>query len=421
MVNDREVRALMRILLVSPLCPLPLEKGGAVRIWNIAKHLSKNYVVDLVCFIRDEGEKRHEDSLKKVFNSVKFIKRRGLLDRSALTGGLLAPVRFVISNSSLLSDTLFSSRPLLSHLYDSAEMREFLLEADRSGKYSLIYAETFYGIASLKDQLKNIRTKMLLVEQNIESQAYARQADQQDNPLLKRLMKLDVAKIYAEEGYFWNNCSVVGGLSDVDVSEIKKRSGNDTVWQIDNGVDVAHFSEKVISRKDDELLFVGSLSYFQNIDALKWLIDEIWPSIKNKNVSLRIVGRGADSALKHYVHEQGLVIDESVEDIREAFQSATMLVAPIRAGSGTKYKVLESMASHLPVVTTTVGAEGLRIMSGEEALIADSAEGLVAHIDTLLQDDQYRDVLAQKAYEFVSTQYDWKSIVSRFEESLATL
>jgi hypothetical protein len=164
----------MNILLIAPLCPLPLEKGGAVRIWNIARELAKNHTLDLVCFIRKEGEKRYEEELKKVFRSVAFIRRKGLFERSALTSGVLAPLRFAISNASLLGDTVFSPRPLLSHLYESEEMRSFILKADVSHSYDLLYAETFYGIASIKNELQTLQTPLLLIEQNIESKAYER-------------------------------------------------------------------------------------------------------------------------------------------------------------------------------------------------------------------------------------------------------
>lgn len=410
----------MKILLISPLCPLPLEKGGAVRIWNIAKQLSQKNTVDLVCFIRHDGERRYEESLRKVFNSVHFIKRRGLFERTALSSGVLAPFKFVISNGSLLTDTLFSPQPLLSQLYQSAEMREYILEQDRSGEYDLLYAETFYSIASLKDHLAQLKTKLLLIEQNIESAAFKRQAEKQANPVLRGLMLHDVSKIKKAEKYFWQSLPLIGGLSPVDIAEIEQVAQKKALL-LENGVDIDFFSEARCERTDKEILFVGSFTYYPNIDAVKWLIDEIWPHVisSQPGIQLRLVGRGADSRLKKYVHERGFVIDESVDDIRDAFQRATLLIAPIRAGSGTKYKVLESMASHLPVVTTPVGAEGIGAVSGRELIIGETAAELASSITDLLNNADYRAELAKDGYNFVSKKYDWKQIVGEFETSLA--
>jgi glycosyltransferase involved in cell wall biosynthesis len=411
----------MKILLIAPLCPLPLEKGGAIRIWNIARELSKRHTVDLVCFTRDEGECRYEEQLKKVFHSVNFIQRRKLVDRSFLGAGVIATLRFVISNTVLLGKTMFSKRPLLSHLYESNEMREFLLHADREGQYDLLYAETFYSIASMRNELEHLQTKLLLIEQNIESKAYLRQSDNQSNLLLKAFMKIDVQKIELEERYFWQKVSTIGGLSAVDVKIIGETVGKN-VLLLENGVDTGWFDTQLAERVEGEILFVGSLSYFANIDALKWLLDEIWPKLRGRTgLSLRIVGRGADWGLKKYVHERGAVIDESVDDIREAFQHATVLLAPIRAGSGTKYKILEAMASRLPVVTTNIGIEGIGAAGGVQIELGESTDELAAKIRYLLENKTVRIEMAESAHSFVKQKYDWGEVVSQFETNLAEI
>jgi glycosyltransferase involved in cell wall biosynthesis len=412
----------MNILLISPLCPLPLEKGGAVRIWNIAKLLSQKHDLDLVCFIRDERELKYESELKKVFKKVTFIKRKKLLNAQYLLSSLSHTIEFLSQNFKLLGQVLFSDRPLLSLLYDSSEMREFIVNADKSKKYDLLYAETFYSIACIKGDLRNLETPLLLIEQNIESAMYKRLATSQKVLPIKMFMEKDVEKIKAEEEYFWNSIKLVGGLSDFDCQHIKQKTKRDVLC-VTNGVDVEFFNQKACDRLDDELLFVGSLQYAPNISAVRFLVDQVWPNIVSKlplnhNLKLRIVGRGADEALKEYVKSKGFLIDESVEDIRTAFQHATILVAPLLSGSGTKYKVLESMASHLPVVTTSVGAEGLDVKSGQELYISDKAEELALDVVKLLNDADDRKRISDSAYEFVKNSYDWNSIVGKFNDYL---
>jgi glycosyltransferase involved in cell wall biosynthesis len=212
----------------------------------------------------------------------------------------------------------------------------------------------------------------------------------------------------------------LGGLSTADVADIQNETKRTDVLLLENGVDIGWFSEKVIERVQNEVLFVGNFSYFQNMDSLQWLLDEIWPRVvvRRADLVLRIVGRGASDELKQFVSSKGFAIDEGVDDIRTVFQRATMLVAPIRAGSGTKYKVLEAMASSLPVVTTAVGAEGLAVTSGTEVLIANSAEGLADTIVDLSGSALSLKQLGENGYNFVQNQYDWGSIVGKFEEDL---
>ncbi|MDQ3098557.1 MAG: glycosyltransferase family 4 protein [bacterium] len=410
----------MKILLIFPLCPLPANSGGQVRVWNIAKQLSKNHTVDLLCFIRNESEKKYQTELLTVFNSVQFIVRKELFDRSALVAGDMSFISFFVSNLSVLISTLFSDRPLLSHLYDSPELRNAVVLADENHSYNLFYAETFYGISSLKDILTLLKTKILLIDQNIESIAYDRQAYQQKNLIVRMLMKLDVLKIRREEEFYWKKTGAIGALSGTDQKYIVERTGREVIL-VENGVDSAWFAEHKVERTASEVLFVGTFSYFQNVDSLHWFLDDLWPLISSKSskpLTLRIVGRGADDSLKRYVKDKGQEIDENVDDIRIAFQHATVLAAPIRAGSGTKYKVLEAMASRLPIVTTLVGAEGLAVTSGNQLFIAADESEFVLDILALTDDDSLRSTVGNSGYLFVKDSYDWTTIVDGFNKIL---
>jgi polysaccharide biosynthesis protein PslH len=409
----------MRIVIIFPLCPLPLNSGGQIRVWNIAKQLSRFHELDLVCFIRKDDEKKYEAQLKTVFKNVYFIPRTPLLNVSTLLQSGASFIQFFVSNFRLLLSAISSDRPLLALLYESEQLREFISKSEREGRYDLVYAETFYGISSLKRMLGQMKTKILLIEQNVESLSYARQVGQQKNPILNKLMSYDVGKISREEQFFWEHVDLLGALSEQDRSVIEKRSGKHALL-LENGVDTDFFAQKFGERKPNEVLFVGTLKYFQNVDSLKWLLDEIWPRIheSNSSLSLRIIGRGADAELKKYVEDKGFSIDESVDDIREAFQRATVLIAPLRAGGGTKYKVLESMASRLPVVTTSIGAEGLQVTDGEHLFISNTIDGFATAVINVISSKRLSTEMAEKAYSYVTSAYDWKMLVERFNSEL---
>lgn len=419
-----KVNRFMRILMIAPLCPLPLEKGGAIRIWNIAKQLAQHHTVDLLCFVRSQSEFAFEDELKKIFRNVHFVVRREIISPRILLDNGIKKLSFFTKNVGLVKGSLFSNRPLLSVLYDHPDILRYIQLADDEREYDVFFAETYYGISALSEHLCELKTPLLLCEQNIEYSTYARQLDTQSSWLIRQLMQIDVWKMRQEEVRYWKQAGLIAGLSKVDVEEMREETNREDILMLENGVDVTWFSEKIAERSDNELLFVGNFSYFPNVDALKWLIEEIWPSIiqnskfKAQNLFLRIVGRGADQSLKQFVQSHDLKIDESVEDIRSAFQQATALLAPLRAGSGTKYKVLEAMASHCPVITTSIGAEGLAVEDGREMIIADTAAHIGEQVGTLLTDLPLRQRCAENGYAFVKDRYDWPSIIDQFEHKL---
>ena len=407
-----------RWLVVTARPPLPPHSGGQVRVWNIARALSRRRPLDLLSFAH-EGEAVPEDALREVFSRVTLVPRAPLASLGSFLGSPIDLARAAARNLRVSARWLGSGRPLLSLLYDSDEMRLRLREADRSGAYDLLYAETFSAIASLRDDLGSLRTPLLLIEQNIESASFSRQAAQQRRPLVRRLMEWDVRRVRREEERFWRRVPLLGALSPVDAEVMRTRVGREPLL-VSNGVDTAWFAQPVAERRADEALFVGSLRHFQNVDALSWLLEEIWPKVAAARPAarLRLVGRGADEALRRSLAARGLALDESVDDIRAALQQATVLIAPIRAGSGTKYKVIEAMASGLPVVTTPVGAEGLPVEPGREMVVSSDAGVLAGEVAALLADPVRRQAQAEAARGFVAA-YDWAGIVAGFEDQLA--
>jgi glycosyltransferase involved in cell wall biosynthesis len=410
----------MRILLVCARPPLPLDSGGQVRVWNVARQLARRHRLDLLSFVHDDAPARHEPELRAVFEKVDLVPRRRLASLGAALAPGAAGLRFVGANLGPLFRAAVSPRPLLSAAYDSPEMRARLLEADRTGGYDLVYAETYPALASVRDDLSAFRTPVLLVEQNVESLAFGRQAQEARSPLVRPLMRWDVRKLAREELRFWRGVTVLGSPSDVDAAHMQARAGR-PVLVVENGVDVAWLSQSVARRRGDEVLFLGSLRYFQNVDALHWLLEEIWPRViaraGGSGPALRIVGRGADEALRRFVRARGFEVDEGVDDVREALQRATVLLAPLRAGSGTKFKVLEAMASGLPVVTTATGAEGLPVEPGRHLLLVEGAPAAADATCDLLGSPERRDRLA-RAGRALAQGYDWAGIVERFEGKL---
>jgi glycosyltransferase involved in cell wall biosynthesis len=193
---------------------------------------------------------------------------------------------------------------------------------------------------------------------------------------------------------------------------------------VPNGVDVKRFSEKIFARsKDPVILYLGNFTWLQNREAVDILMKRVWPLIAKKvpQSKLWIIGKDAEQFFGHLKCDKIRV--EEVKDIREAYQGAHLLVAPIYGAGGTRYKNFEAFASGLPVVTTSIGIGGTDAEDGVEVVVRDDpVEIAQASIDLLEDKNKYRSI-SENAKKMVAAKYDWAPIakhLSDIYESLKT-
>lgn len=170
-------------------------------------------------------------------------------------------------------------------------------------------------------------------------------------------------------------------------------------------------------RRDDggTLLFLGAFGYAPNVDAARWLVHDIWPIVRRRAerpVRLVLVGRDPDLVADLGTHP-GVELRGGVPDVADAYAAATLMVAPLRAGAGTRMKLLEAAAHRVPIITTSLGARGLPLVAGRDVLVADDADGFAAATLDALQTREARATRAGAAYEIVRARYDWVQAVER--------
>jgi glycosyltransferase involved in cell wall biosynthesis len=192
------------------------------------------------------------------------------------------------------------------------------------------------------------------------------------------------------------------------------------VTVVANGVDTRWFAD-FPDRKTatPTILSVGTFKWLPNVEAVQFLVNEVWPRIKMDlpKVRLWIVGNApTDEVLNYQKRDAQIKVTGNLPDIRDAFKGAWVLAAPIFSGKGTRYKILEAMASGTPIVATTTAVEGLEITSGKQAIIADSAQEMAEQIVLLIKNQNKQKMLAENGMKYVAAHFDWDRIAGELDK-----
>ncbi len=380
----------MNILFVTYDLPYPLTSGGKIRAYHLIKQLANKHEVTLVTFYRSEQQLASLQDLgfvKKIYT----FKRRNLY--------------------SPLNLLYLPSLPFPAALYYDPAVIQKVKEIIVSSSFDTVHLESFYSSIFL-DCCGNI--PVVLGTENIEWKVYEEYLKQQF-VLLKPLLQFEVDRIKEYEEKTWQKSTYCMAVSEDNAKHIEQVSGKQCEV-IANGVDLAAFAHKKAVLKNSRIrfLFIGSMRYIQNRDAISWLLSSIWPKIKEKVVELgrvpelSIIGPDTHTLVNS---DSSVTIHGEVGDIHAHYNNTDVLLAPIRAGSGTKFKVLEAMASGIPVITTSIGIEGIEELSDKnEVLVANDESAFVDAVSYLLSNTRKIESMTVSARHIVEKYYSWDAI-----------
>lgn len=382
--------------MLTPYLPYPLLSGGQVRSYNLLKEISKEHDVTLFSLVKDSSEKENIRELEKFCSRVEVFQRtaKPWHPRNILLAAV-TPYPFVVTRNLVLS------------------LRGAIAEELQRQKYDLIHVETFYMMPSIP----KTTTPTLLVEQTIEYLGYQQFADQitKKFPFLSPLLSVDIAKITYWERLYWRTCNQLITVSEDDREFIHEQLPEiPPIKVVSNGVDSAFFAEK--PKKADSiptLLFVGTFHWRPNVEAVEYLVEKVWPLVKKQvpNARLRIAGASPTAKIQSFQEKDAsIIVTGRVPDIRDEYSRAHVLVAPVLSGKGTRYKVLEAMASKTPVVGTEIALEGIGAEPETECLIGNTPVELAAQTVRVLQDVSLQKSLGEAGRKFVTKNFSWKSI-----------
>jgi len=383
--------------MLTPYLPYPLLSGGQIRSYNLIKNLSQKHEITLFALIKEESEKQYLPELKKYCHKVQVFRR---------TYSPWHPKNILRAGFSLYP--FLVTRNLVSGTRDAVEAE--------IKYYDLIHAETFY----MMPNIPKTSVPVILAEQTIEYLGYQSYADKSRSFYLKPLFFIDILKIKLWEKHYWESCSFLITMSEDDkqfISSIAPSVKNIDV--VANGVDVDWFNKTNKNLPSDPtILFVGTFKWLPNSEAVDFLVNEVWPLIKTKmpSAKLLIVGNSpTPKALSYQQKDRSITVIGGIPDIRDAYARAHVLLAPVFSGKGTRYKILEAMATGTPAIGTKIALEGLNIIPGKQAIVANTAKEMASAVYSIVSQSDLQQRLAQEGRKFVAKKYDWKTISAKLD------
>lgn len=319
---------------------------------------------------------------------------------------------------------LLETKPRQARRFFSPQLEQAISARLARRDFDLLQVQQLHMAQYLPQQAERSRSlergkpATILDVDNLWSKLLPRQAAmQQETRLTHRLQTtLDLRKVPGYERWALQRFDGLLAISEQEAGTLARLAPQARVCLAPNGVDSAYFSPAEVMPQENQpggqILFIGTMSYLPNIDAVHYFSAQILPLIRHNypQAVFQIAGRDPDPKLKALANEPYIQIGGFVEDIRPSLAACSVFVVPLRAGAGTRLKILEALAMGKAVVSTTIGAEGLNVQPEENILIADQPAEFARQTMRLLADPELRIRLGQAGRRLVERQYSWEKI-----------
>ncbi|MHA1251120.1 MAG: glycosyltransferase family 4 protein [Candidatus Helarchaeota archaeon] len=387
----------MRILILTPQLPFPPDNGAKIREFYLLKHLSDKYNITLFSFIKSSKEINFVQKLEKYCNRVEtvVIKRHSKLYH--LPGIFWYLIRF---------------EPPENKFFFSKEMQRKIMRIIKKEHFDIVQIEHSIMAPYVKifDGLNHL--KMILTLHNVESARFYTlfKAEKDKTKKIQFLLNWIFMKkweaIFAEK---FNRCIVT---SENESKRLYRLNPRLNISIIPNGIEVDEIKFTPANTNKNSILFIGTMNYEPNVDAVLYFYKKIFPFIKREiqDVKFFIVGKDPPSKIEKLGEKDGVIVTGYVNDIQSYYEQCDVSVVPLRSGGGTRLKILESMAFGRPVISTSFGCEGLDVKSGVNIIIANKTEEFIVNIIRLLKNKKLRNTLALNARKLVEEKYNYRNI-----------
>lgn len=382
----------MKIFVLLPRMPWPLEKGDKLRAFNQIKQLAKNNEV-VLCALNDKKSNKEEafKALQPYCISVTFID---------------------ISKISILFNIIksfFKGLPLQCGYFYNKKAHKKIKSLIEKHKPDMLFGQ----LLRVAEYIRYEKTPKTLDYQDVFSIGMKRRKE--IAPFyMKPFFNMEYKRLKRYEHNIFNDFDVKTIISAQDRNFIDHER-KDEILIVPNGVDHEYYTPQDCEKKYD-IVFTGNMAYAPNVNAVEYLANHILPLVWKKlpETKLYIAGATPDPRVKKVASDK-IIISGWIDDMRDAYAQSRIFIAPMRIGTGLQNKLLEAMSMRLPCITTTLANNPLGAEIDKEILVGNNEHELANHIITLLTNKEKANTLAQSGYDFVRRVYDWSEATKIME------
>ncbi|MCD2347504.1 glycosyltransferase [Clostridium guangxiense] len=410
-----------KVLFITTRLIYPTNSGRKVVLYNYCKGLKEIYNCDVYLFsFLEDGDKVES-------GKPDFIKELYLAHQP----NKIEKLKNLIYNSIILQKW-----PLQVSLYYSKSTYKKLLKLINELKPDILICD----MARTAEYIRNLnlkKTKKVLDMDDLISKRYYRQIQLKYsnhsalgmysrripkilkmNKLINIVLKIEYKLLNKYEKSLKYDFDKIIFVSPIEAKSYNESNSTDKAISVTIGVDYNYYSSKVVDKGQDKLIgFLGNMYVSHNKDAVDYFLKKIFPIVKEKvpDAKFIIVGKCSDEYKKAFNNDNNIQVTGEVVDIRKYIQKCSVVIAPLTYGSGIKTKILETMAMGVPVVTNSIGAEGINVENSKDIFVENNDEDFSYEVVNLLLNDKLNKLISKNAQQFILCNHTWKYTLANFD------
>lgn len=395
-----------RILYLTQVLPFPLNTGARVRQYYVLRYLSRSHEVTLVSFVRDDDKPEHVAHLRSICHAVHTVpmKRSRWRDGRAAVKGLATGLPIIIARDEI------------------QDMQQTLARLRANEPFEVVQADQVsmsqYGLAG-----KNLRRVLDL--HNAMYVVTERLAAHERQPLKRWMTQREARALARYEAQLCAKYDQVVFVTDDDRDLIEKQIARFQVSGTGDRLNTIPIcvdpSEKPVIKPvacPQRVTALGVMFWPPNAEGVGWFAREVWPGVHAQYPELRftVAGKNPPDYLMQLNGHENIEVLGYVPHLDQLLAETAVFVVPLRAGGGMRVKILDTWCWGLPIVSTTIGAEGIEIRDGENILIADTAQAFGQAVNRAYADQDLNRYLRQNGRQWVEEKYDWRHIYRAWDD-----